>query len=86
MDDIEKYITKYHCLDLCNKRICSRCLKNGFSSTPAFYVYDDKYSIYLCDQCHTICYNGLSWIYENIKDIEKIPDYAVIKILKILNH
>jgi len=75
MVDIEEFLTKYKCLDIIPNRICSRCKKSGFISTPLLYS-DDLYSIYLCIECFTTCYDK-GWRKDQIQNVEKISNDIV---------
>lgn len=76
MEEIEKFLSEYKCFHIPSERICSCCRKNGFDTTPAFYRYDDTRSIYICDECHTICHRDFIWREEKFKDTE-YPDKIV---------
>jgi len=77
---VDSILSQFKCLEKLENRVCSRCLRNGFNSTPAFYRFDDSTTIYLCDECHDTCYK-MKWIVGQLDGVPRIPEEIADNIL-----
>lgn len=77
-------LSEFKCLETVEHSVCSRCLGSGFTNrAPAFYRFDDTTSIYICDDCHDVCYKGGQdgWHHGKLEHVPKIPDFVSDSIL-----